>query len=48
MMAAMRDHNLRPDSLVVAAIGTAPGSPQLIHDIFRTFGLQKINVSTSM
>jgi hypothetical protein len=45
MMAAMREHNLRPDSLVVAVTGAAPLAPNLIWDIFREFALQRINVS---
>jgi hypothetical protein len=47
MMAAMRENNLRPDSLVVAVTGAAPLSPNLICDIFRNLRLQRMNVSIS-
>jgi hypothetical protein len=48
MMDAVSDHSLRPDSIVVAAIGSAPVYQQLVHDIKKAFGVQRINVCTLM
>ncbi|KDR21518.1 Acyl-CoA synthetase family member 2, mitochondrial [Zootermopsis nevadensis] len=42
MLDAMRDHSLKPDSLIIAAIGSAPVPQQLVHDIVESFAVQRI------
>jgi hypothetical protein len=48
MLETMRDDSLRPHSMVVAAVGAAPVPQKLVHEIFRAFGVQRINVCTLM